>query len=182
MEEDTKKMPELGAEKSVDSKSHQSETHGKKRILWMGVGVAALLLVAACAGIASGRSDARRRAMVFNRPPSAEMMDERGAMMSRGGQYGIERGARGAGGRRGMTQYTNENSLGISGDVTKISGNAITLNDGEQDVQVNVTSSTSYIKRGKVVKQSDVATGNSVMVVGTSDSSGVVTATRIIIR
>lgn len=182
MEENSNKSLASNNGQTVDEKNHKHLEDGKRKMLWIGAGLASVLIIAACIGICSGRADARRRTMFINRVGSADMMVGREEMMGRGNKGGFEQGARGSGGRRGMMQGANENSLGTSGDVTKISGNTITLNDGEQDIQVNVSSSTSYIKRGKVAKQSDLVTGNSIMAVGTSDSNGVVTATRIIIR
>jgi len=99
-----------------------------------------------------------------------------------GGEFGGGRGRMRGGGERGFAHRGVAEGLIVSGDVTSISGNNIIINDGNTDTHIAVSSSTSYIKQRKVAKQSDLATGNNVSVRGTSDSSGVVSATSIIIR
>lgn len=76
----------------------------------------------------------------------------------------------------------NYNDVFISGDVTAISGNTVTIKGARQDYLVSVNDSTSYRKSGDVAKQSDLSVNENVLAVGTSNSQGVITAQYIDIR
>ncbi len=71
---------------------------------------------------------------------------------------------------------------GVSGDVTKIDGNTLTINNGTKDIAVNVQSTTSFSKNSQIAKLLDLIVGNNIVVSGASDSNGVVQATSIVIR
>lgn len=70
----------------------------------------------------------------------------------------------------------------ISGDITKIDGNTITLQNPDKTYTITVNDSTSYSKNGNIAKQSDMLVNNNIVISGTSDSQGNITATSIIIR
>jgi hypothetical protein len=99
------------------------------------------------------------------------------------GGYGMMGTGRHMGGygRFGIENETDD-SIGTYGEVTKIEAATVTINNGKSDTTVNISPTTSYIKFGKIAKQSDLKIGNSIMAYGTSDSNGILSATRIIIK
>lgn len=96
----------------------------------------------------------------------------------------IERGNFGAMGGRGMMGGGERiGRAGISGSITKIDGNTLTIKTSSQDVTAVVLSTTSIRKSdGTIGKQSDLAVNNNVTVSGPSDSTGNINANFIVIR
>lgn len=71
----------------------------------------------------------------------------------------------------------------ISGDITAISGNNITVKAADgTSYTVMVSDTTSYHKNGAIAKQSDLANGNNILVFGQSNSQGGINATSVDIK
>lgn len=70
----------------------------------------------------------------------------------------------------------------VTGKITVINGNSITINNSAGDTAVTIQTTTSISKAGVVAKQSDLTVGNTVSVVGQSDASGALVATFINIK
>ncbi len=70
----------------------------------------------------------------------------------------------------------------ILGSVTNIGGNTLTVHNSSKDYTVTVSSTTSFYKLGAVSSQSTLKTGDVIVVSGTPDSSGNITATAISIQ
>ena len=87
-------------------------------------------------------------------------------------------GMRGGAGR----MMGREFSATLSGEVTAINGNNLTIKSSDKDVPVIVSADTSYSKAGEIAKQSDLKAGDTIVVYGTSNSAGAVTASAIRIK
>lgn len=87
-----------------------------------------------------------------------------GGYMMRGGHWGFQRG--------------------LSGQVTKIEGDKVTVksNRNNQEYTAIVSNSTSFSKQGNIAKQSDLKVDDQVVVMGASDSQGQINASAIIIK
>jgi hypothetical protein len=91
-------------------------------------------------------------------------------------------GGMGRGMMRGSS-YRGARGSGLSGSITAINGNNITVKDSNnKEYTVVVQDSTSINNSGGIAKLSDLQVGNNVSVRGPSNSSGQVTANTIIIR
>lgn len=102
--------------------------------------------------------------------------DERGMMGRSYGDGGMMEG------RGMMGGYGRENTR-ISGEVTAINGNQITIKDNDSNqYTVNISDTTSYRNNAGIAKASDLKVNNSVLVIGSSNSSGEINATLIEIR
>ena len=136
---------------------------------WTKYGTPALALVAALivggvAGVVIGQSTASNTASSVTRGGFSA-----GGAGGAGGGFGGAGGGAGAAARGGFT----------AGTITAINGSTLTvkLADGST-VQVDTSSSTAVTKTSKA-SVSDLASGDTVTVVGAKDASGAVTATRI---
>jgi hypothetical protein len=95
---------------------------------------------------------------------------ERPAMMQRAGR---------SFGRGGMMRG-NYSRAGVTGQITAINGNNLTVkNSSGTESTVVVSDTTSYVKAGNIAKQSDLQTNNVVTVVGTSNSQGQIVAVSV---
>lgn len=95
------------------------------------------------------------------------------------------RGAYGGAGRGMMrgSSFRGTRGSGLSGSITAINGNNITVKDSNnKEYTVVIQDSTSINNSGGIAKLSDLQVGNNVSVRGPSNSSGQVTANTIIIR
>ena len=72
--------------------------------------------------------------------------------------------------------------VGVNGQVSTVSGSAITVKQDAKDVSVAVLDTTSIYKAGVIAKLADVAVGDLVIVKGLPNSSGVVQASAIFIQ
>lgn len=86
-------------------------------------------------------------------------------------------------GMMGQRGNFHARGAGLSGSITAINGNNITIKDSNnKEYTVVVQDSTSIRNSGGIAKLSDLQVGNKVSVRGPSNSSGQVTANTIIIR
>ena len=83
-------------------------------------------------------------------------------------------------------KFHQEKGRGAFGTITSVSGNTITIttrergNESEVTKTVTVSSDTKYTKdRETTISLSDLANGQKVMIRGTTDNSGNITATMI---
>ncbi len=100
-----------------------------------------------------------------------------GANFRSGNQTFFQNGEQRTGMMNGRFGNGNPNGArGGRGQVVDINGNSMTikLNDGTTKL-VNLTSSTTYVKTA-TASSSDVKTGDTVLVIGTSNSDGSITA------
>ncbi len=84
--------------------------------------------------------------------------------------------------RGGHARMGGAHGAGITGSITAINGNAITLHTTPKDYTVNIQTTTSLYNNGDIAKQSDLKTGDIVTVFGMPDSSGNITANFIRIQ
>jgi len=86
-------------------------------------------------------------------------------------------------GGRGMMGNGAQINTRISGDITAINDNKVTVkaSDGTE-YTANVTADTSYRNSQGIAKQSDLKTGNSVSILGASNSNGEINASLIVIN
>lgn len=71
---------------------------------------------------------------------------------------------------------------GITGDITKIDGNNITVKVSDKEYIVTINENTSLSKVGQIAKQSDLKAGDTIKVIGPSKSDGSISANRIMIK
>ena len=86
------------------------------------------------------------------------------------------------GGRGGMMSGRRAGRGQQLGEVTAINGNTLTVKINNVDSTITVTDATSYSKAGNIAKQSDLKVGDTISIVGSSDSQGNIAATVISIR
>lgn len=91
----------------------------------------------------------------------------RGGMM-RGERFGQARGEFG--------------QASITGDITKIDGNNVTVKVSDTEYTVVINENTSLSKSGAIAKQSDLKVGDTIRVIGPSKSDGSLNANIIIIK
>ena len=91
----------------------------------------------------------------------------------RGAGTGMMRGGNG----RGIN-----NQAELLGSLTAINGNNLTVKSNGTDHTVTVSSTTSFYNTNGIAKQSDLQTGDVLIVAGTPDSSGNIQATSVQIR
>lgn len=90
----------------------------------------------------------------------------------------VERGERGFDGDRMMGRAHAR--AGVTGVVTAINGNNLTVKDSSaKEWTVVVSDSTPFVKAGEIAKQSDLATNNVITARGPSNSQGQIAATVI---
>lgn len=70
----------------------------------------------------------------------------------------------------------------ISGNITTIDGNKITINYNNASTIVNIADTTSIRNSSGIAKLSDLKVGNTISVIGSSNSNGSVQAKKIIIQ
>lgn len=70
----------------------------------------------------------------------------------------------------------------VLGAVTKIDGNNLTVKNSAGEQVVTVSSTTSFYNNGVIAKQSDLKTGDIVIISGTPNSSGAISATFVEIK
>jgi len=140
------------------------------RFLTPALALVAALIVGGVAGVLIGQGTASASNASDVRGGFGGAQGGEGFPRLDGGQGGAGTVTGGAGGARGG--FT-------AGTITAIDGDTITLKlaDGST-VKVSTSSSTSVTKASKA-KVSDLAAGDAITVIGTPDSSGNVTATRI---
>jgi len=97
--------------------------------------------------------------------------------MMRGGGCRAERGNFGA---RGMKNSSL--SARVSGKITAIDGNNVTVKTSSKDIAVVISDSTSLRQSGEIAKQSDLKVDDTISVIGASNSTGVLNATFITIK
>lgn len=155
MADEEKKEPTANPEK-------ETEANRNARIA-----IAIILIVIALGGIAAfGAGAFHQRAGRFDR--NIEFVGR--PMMA-------ERDGRGFGRGRMMR---NVDRAGVTGVVTAINGNNLTVKDSNgKETTVVVSDGTSYVKAGEIAKQSDLSTNNVVSVRGGTNSQGQITATII---
>jgi hypothetical protein len=68
------------------------------------------------------------------------------------------------------------------GTVSSLSGSTLVVKTSSADVTVDLTSSTMITNGGSAASVSDIATGDTVAVIGTAASDGTVTATRVLLN
>jgi hypothetical protein len=75
------------------------------------------------------------------------------------------------------TEQTSE--LGVSGTVTAINGDKLTVKTSSKDQTVDITDTTSVIKNNQIAAKGDLTVNDKVVVAGTSNSAGELVATLI---
>lgn len=168
MEDEIDKIEEIKTKDGEPSAKWQMHGHHH--------GTKLLLLVIGILIIAGGAVAVAKFATGHERFGNGVNFERTGMMGGRGFTSG--RGMMG----RGANFARQDLTRGVSGDITKIDGNTVTINNGVKDIAVNLQSTTSFTKNGQVAKQSDLIVGNNIIVSGSSDSSGVVQATSVLIR
>ena len=143
----------------------EKETKNKNTLTIILVIIGVLVLTGGAASVA---------AFGFHRVGTKNLGNQRFSRNMNGGNFG-RGGMMGRGGG-------NFGNVRVSGDITKIDGNTLTVKGVNQDYTVTVTDTTSYSKNRDVAKQSDLQVNNSVMISGTSNSQGVVAAEAIVIN
>lgn len=71
---------------------------------------------------------------------------------------------------------------GISGEITKIDGNNLTIKVSDKEFIATINENTSLSKSGEIAKQSDLKVGDTIRVIGPSKSDGSITANIVIIK
>jgi hypothetical protein len=103
-------------------------------------------------------------------------------------EFGMQSALGGRGGMGGQLEGKNFGGqrMGfgrLSGQVIAIDGSNLTIKDSAGDsITVTISDTTSIYNQGKIAKASDISVNNSVVVVGSPNSSGIVPATAIEIR
>jgi hypothetical protein len=99
---------------------------------------------------------------------------ESNGIMTRGNSGQSGRGGAMIGRRGGHEQQL--------GEITAINGNILTVKISNADCSVSVTDATSYSKAGNIAKQSDLKVGDTILIIGSSNSQGQIAATAIAIQ
>lgn len=74
---------------------------------------------------------------------------------------------------------TQEYQVGISGEITSISGDKLTVKTSTKDLTVNIVDETSITKNREVSAKSDLKEGDKISVRGSSNSAGEIVASLI---
>lgn len=104
----------------------------------------------------------------------ANMADK--VMPGKSENFGNARGMQGA----RKNEFAKKNR--ISGKVTKIDGNNLTINNNNKDIIVIIADNTSIRNNNQIAAKNDVKVGDEIMVMGQSDSNGQITAKMINIK
>jgi len=80
---------------------------------------------------------------------------------------------------RGRMGGFSKSGFGISGTISDISGDKLTVKTSDKDQVVDITDTTSIIKSGQIVAKGDLKENDTVVVAGTSNSAGELVATQI---
>jgi hypothetical protein len=142
--------------------------YGHRHGLWMIAGfVVIFFLIVGCVAFVGHGFE--RKANVFNREKNISV--EFGGRMASGRMMGGHRG-------------NSESSIRarLSGQVTKIDSNNVTVKTSDKEYTVIASASTSFVKNEAIAKQSDLAVDNQVTVIGPSNSDGNINAQAIIIQ
>jgi hypothetical protein len=148
--------------KSDDNASFHHHHHRAAKILLLIVGVFVIVGGLMAVGRAFSFRHRTERVASFNQGQQfGRMMPQR---------RGMNRGGQGFAG------------IGISGKITKIDGNNLTVNDGSRDISVTIADTTSIIKQGNISSKTDLKVDDQATINGTSNSSGQYTATIIRVK
>lgn len=134
--------------------------------VWWVIGAVAIVIIAFCAGSATNNWRGLRNVQMMGSAAQFNQASLRGA------GTGMMRGGIG----RGVNQAK------LLGSLTAINGNSLTFRSNGTDHTVSVSSTTSFYNTNGIAKQSDLQTGDVLIVAGTPDSSGNIQATSIQIR
>ena len=156
--EENKTKEEVNSSKSFQCCVH----HGNMKFIVCAIGGLILLGGAFCLGRVSSRNDFSHQ----NFGRAIAMRNERGQV-----------------GGDGKTMMRNRLDRGhLVGSITKIDGNNLTVKINNADIAVIVSDSTSFSKAGNIAKLSDLSVGNTILIVGSSNSQGQISATSITIN
>lgn len=139
-------------------------------------GVAVVVILVAFAFALGSMSARHRAALTYSTFAGPGVERQLGGMMKGGidDEQGTVRSGMMRGGRPGHN--------GLLGSLTAINGNTLTVKASGTEHTVTVASTTSFYKDGQIAKQSDLATGDVLVISGAPDSSGNIQATAIDIR
>lgn len=165
------------SKKEKEDRYHEMDRDHKRRIGLGALGAILVLIVVFMLGRATTVGFGNYR---MGRAIRSVNIDENyGGMMNGRGEGMMD----GNWGGRGMMRGGSAQNTRLSGDVTAINDNKVTVkaSDGTE-YTVNVSTDTSYRKNSSIAKQSDLKTGNKVLVTGSSNSNGEIVASLIVIE
>jgi hypothetical protein len=140
------------------------------RYLTPALALVAALIIGGVAGVLIGQSTASSSNASSVRGGFGNGQGLPGGYGNFGGRQG-QNGAGGAGGAAGGGFAT--------GTITSVDGSTITIKKSDGSTVKVSTSDSTTVTKSSTAKVSDLATGDSITVVGQADASGNVTATRI---